>query len=444
MSYPNSSPVQPGDPTEAAQYNDLRKDAIHLGADPAMSGTLRDLLYQLTGNIRLTQNGTTGIRLNANAADPCGVMISGVIHTVTSNTELTITAADFPAAGKYDLYAAGENDGSFRLEAGLTAPAGGRKIGEFTWTGTGIIPGTLRNISEINSDPQEPAGNGRLTLVSSTPVPDIDITSGTQIYFTPYRGNRIGIYTPGGWENFSFTEMSLSFSGFVSQIPYDIFIRADENGLALTAEPWANTSVRASGLQYQNGIRVSGADRGKRYLGTIALNASGKGEDSRTGRLVWNENNRVSRPLLSRLVSANQQVTGTENAWVPYYMDEAPEIRLLVPSEETEFEIEGVGIGTPVTENDQLYQRWDALGIGLDMNKTNPNLNSSCVPVFTHNSGSGPLNVRIRNGATPGQYQGLHTYTLAWMTNFSSFRPEGTQFSALIGEAPGLFGHVKG
>ena len=218
MSYPNSSPVQPGDPTEAAQYNDLRKDAIHLGADPAMSGTLRDLLYQLTGNIRLTQNGTTGIRLNANAADPCGVMISGVIHTVTSNTELTITAADFPAAGKYDLYAAGENDGSFRLEAGMAAPAGGRKIGEFTWTGTGIIPGTLRNLSEINSDPQEPAGNGRLTLVSSTPVPDIDITSGTQIYFTPYRGNRIGIYPPGGWENFSFTEMSLSFSGFVS--PY--------------------------------------------------------------------------------------------------------------------------------------------------------------------------------------------------------------------------------
>ena len=76
MTYPNSSAVSAGDPTEASQYNDLRKDAIYLGADPTGSGTLRDLLYQLTGKIRLSRNGTAVIRLSAEISDPCGIMPS--------------------------------------------------------------------------------------------------------------------------------------------------------------------------------------------------------------------------------------------------------------------------------------------------------------------------------------------------------------------------------
>ena len=445
MSYPNSSPVSAGDPTEAVQYNNLRKDAVYLGNEPGASGTLLDLLYQTAGAIRLSRNGKTGIRLTAGADDPCGVMIDGAIFTAREVLDLTVSADDFPQGGKYGIYAAGQRDGSFRLEAGSETLSGRRRIGSFIWSGSGIIPETVRNEAEereARRSSRRPAGSGRLTLASGAPVPGFEITDAQTVFFTPWKGNEIGIPTDGGWENFSFGEMALSLSGLDRMVPYDLFITADENGLSLVSERWANAGSRAAELLLRDGIRVSGTDWRKRYLGTIALNASGKGEDSRTGRLLWNENNRVCRPLLARLLSASEQGNVSAGNWIPYYGSEAPELRALIPCSDSDFEIEGTGISCPVTENDRAYQRFSAVGIGADMMKDAPYTgNSSCVPVYTHNWGNGPVSVRIRAGdAAPG----LRVFTLAWWSNYSGQYPEGTAFRTACGEAPGLAGYIRG
>ena len=51
---------------------------------------------------------------------------------------------------------------------------------------------------------------GRLTLTSNTPVLTGDVTAATTIYFTPFNGNRISLYTGSFWKSYSFSEISIA------------------------------------------------------------------------------------------------------------------------------------------------------------------------------------------------------------------------------------------
>lgn len=57
---------------------------------------------------------------------------------------------------------------------------------------------------------------GRLTLTSGTPVTTSDVTAASTLYFTPYGGNKITLYTGVYWQPFTFTERSLALSGLTS------------------------------------------------------------------------------------------------------------------------------------------------------------------------------------------------------------------------------------
>ena len=186
-------------------------------------------------------------------------------------------------------------------------------------------------------------------------------------------------------------------------------------------------------------MQVSAADYGKRYLGTIVKNASGYGEDSKTGRLLWNEYNRVERPLLSKLTSGTTQA-GNMSKWVPYFYDNAPAVRLLVPNPETSFELTATGISTQITEDDAAASRAAMVGIGRDMNMVTFDDNTSCVPIWTHSYGNTPMNVSIRN--YDSGFRGYHKYTLAFYTNYNK-QASGLTFSA-IGAGPGLHGAIYG
>ena len=444
MTFPLSSPVSAGDPTEASQYNNLRKDALYLGSDPAGSGNLLQLLYQSMGEISLTRVSATTIRLSASAAAPCALMIGGIICAVTADRTILLTGTALPAAGRYYVYAVAQSDGTFILDAAdNNVPANGRMIGTFLWDGTGIIPGTLHNISEyeaIRAVIKPSIANGRLTLASGIPVPDADIINADTLYFTPYNGNEIALYVGNEWEVFSFTELSLSLSGLTNELPYDIFLSADHSGLSLSAAAWGSASARSTTVIYFDGVPVSAADYGSRYLGTIVKNASGYGEDSVTGRLLWNANNRVERPLLAKETSAPSPMYATMSKWVPYFYENAVSVRLLVPNPETSFELTGTGISTRITEEDAGSLRAMAIGIGQDMDMSVYDDNSSCVPVFTESYGNGPVNVSIRNFGAG--FRGYHRYTLAYWSNYT-FTPRGLTFSS-IGAGPGLQGMIQG
>ncbi|MBQ6517999.1 MAG: hypothetical protein IJI14_04710 [Anaerolineaceae bacterium] len=444
--YPSSSPVAAGQATEADQYNFLRNDALYLGAEPGTSGNLRELLYQSAGTLRLSRSSKTSITLEASEA-PCALMIGGKIFSAGGDLSISLSADAFPSSGRLYLYAVGLPDGSFRLTAGGAAvPAGGRRIGTFLWSGGGVIPGTVRTAAEwemTGKFTDISAAQGRLTLVPGEPVPDTDISMAEYLYYTPYNGNTVALYIDGTWESFSFSELSMRLSGMQRKIPYDVFIHADEYGLHLSALSWGTAEARPSGMLTRvDGIRVSGGDSGKRYLGTIVLNEAGYGEDSRNGRLLWNESHRMPRPLFSRLSTTKTQGTSRMNAWVPYYDEDAPAVRLLIPAPDAEFCLEGVGLSSPISESDRGYLRTALVGICRDMMMESPYTgNVSCVAAFTHSFGNGPLTVQIRNRES--SFQGYHRYTLAFWTNYS-FYPTGTAFSDQTGGWPGLYGVVYG
>ena len=443
--YPTSNSVAAGQATEANQYNNLRNDALFLGAEAGTSGTLRDLLYQNSGEIRLVRASRTSIRLEASAEEPCAVMISGRICAVSADLSLSLSAESFPDEGRLWIYASGQADGSFVLRASAeTGLSGSRRIGTLLWKGSAVIPGTLRTMTEWNmlQKCMEPSlAQGRLTLVPGEPASDADITMADMLYYTPYRGNSIALYAGGSWERFSFAELSLRLSGMQRGIPYDVFVSAEGDGLELSTRSWGTSEARPSGMLTRvDGVRVSGGDSSKRYLGTIALNDAGYGEDSRTGRLLWNDNHRLPRPLYARLSTTKSQGTGHMNSWAPYYDEDAPSLRLLVPASDAEFSLEGVGLSSPISENDRGYQRTAAVGICRDMMKESPYTgNACCAPAFTHSFGNGPMCVTVQN--RDSSFQGLHRYTLAFWTNYT-FYPAGTNLSDVTGGRPGLYGTI--
>ncbi len=55
-------------------------------------------------------------------------------------------------------------------------------------------------------------GCGRLTLTTATPITAADVTAATTLYFTPYRGDKIALYTGSVWQIKTFTELSIKLT----------------------------------------------------------------------------------------------------------------------------------------------------------------------------------------------------------------------------------------
>jgi len=88
---------------------------------------------------------------------------------------------------------------------------------------------------------------------------------------------------------------------------YDIFGYLDtNNGLMLTTVGWASRTTRATALALTDGLLTLSTDKTRLYLGTIYLTSAYAGKfatnsyftaDSMLNRLVWNNYNRVVRPM---------------------------------------------------------------------------------------------------------------------------------------------------
>ena len=92
---------------------------------------------------------------------------------------------------------------------------------------------------------------GRLTLVSGTPIMSADETGQTTVYYTPYNGNLVSI--PNGTKNvtFAFAEISLALvSNHLADTLYDVFVfldPADNTTIRLGTGPaWSTTTAGSS------------------------------------------------------------------------------------------------------------------------------------------------------------------------------------------------------
>jgi hypothetical protein len=139
---------------------------------------------------------------------------------------------------------------------------------------------------------------GRLTLSTGDPICVADIASSATLYFTPYMGNRVSLYVPNyGWRVYEFTELTLDISGFTTAKNYDIFLYDNAGTLTLEGLVWSNDTLRATALYSQDGRWVKTGSLNKLYLGTIRMSGAGVTTDTLLKRFVWNNYNRMARPL---------------------------------------------------------------------------------------------------------------------------------------------------
>lgn len=157
---------------------------------------------------------------------------------------------------------------------------------------------------------------GRLTLLSGSPITMVDQTAKTTVYFTPYLGNRISLYDGSdGWITHTFTEKSVSVPA-TTVTPFDVFAYSDSGTVTLEVVTWTNDTTRATALTFQDGIYVKTGATTRRYLGTCrTTSVNGQTEDSKVLRFVWNYYNRLERRLLKADATGHDYNTAAWRAW---------------------------------------------------------------------------------------------------------------------------------
>jgi hypothetical protein len=95
-----------------------------------------------------------------------------------------------------------------------------------------------------------PFPQGRLTLTSAAPVLAAGVTAGTTVYYTPYVGNLIPIYSGSTMVPTVFTEMALVLNAAhsISTI-YDVFIWSNSGVLGIATGPAWTTSTAGAGAR---------------------------------------------------------------------------------------------------------------------------------------------------------------------------------------------------
>ncbi|HWQ45263.1 MAG TPA: hypothetical protein VN376_00270, partial [Longilinea sp.] len=141
MSYPLSSNVSSGQPTEAAHYNNLRADALLLGQAEADSVKLNAFLSRYVRGVKLQYLATNRLRIPFITSDPPTLMISGCMCQAATNVDLPSGLISGSAATWYVFAQRTAGQTTFTLTVNTSATEGTnqRVIGEFDWDGSDII-----------------------------------------------------------------------------------------------------------------------------------------------------------------------------------------------------------------------------------------------------------------------------------------------------------------
>lgn len=337
MPYPSSAEVSAGMPTAAGQYNDLRADALRFGCPVGDAAAVGEMMSRYVEGLRLERLGTNRLRVPARSSNPVGIMIDGTPLCSVNNVDLPVGSAPTGAANIYYVFALrspGWRGFSLDINTSSDESAGRRRIGVCYWDGSQIVTDSVRTegIAELGKalGVEAPlACEGRLTLISGMAMPVNDVIAAGTVYFTPFRGDRIALFTPGvGWRLRSFSEAALSLNGLAATRCYDFFAYDQGGALKIEAVAWNNQTTRAVELGIQNGVYVRSGRPEQRYLGTLNLVATGQAEDSAARRFVWNYYNRLARPLL--YLGETASWTYNVNAWRQANGSSAAKVELVV------------------------------------------------------------------------------------------------------------------
>lgn len=190
---------------------------------------------------------------------------------------------------------------------GQSPPTANLPMGGFKLTGlaAGSANGESVRYEQLSSILPFGLCEGRLTLTTGVPVTTSDVLAAETLYFTPFMGNRVALYSSGAWEALTFSEISIDVPDVTGV--HDVFIYNNAGLATLEVLVWTNDTTRATALTTQNGVLVKSGDATRRYLGTFYSTTAGNGqtEDSNANRYLWNYYNRVVKPFRNPIETTN-------------------------------------------------------------------------------------------------------------------------------------------
>lgn len=270
------------------------------------------------------------------------------VGNLVKETTTTTGTGDLTLAGAstgYRAFSAICSDGDTVVYAIGSPGDAEREVGLGTWhTGNTLTRTTILESTNGNSVvslsagtksvslvmPAEIAGtannraHGRLTLTSGLPVTPTDVTAATSVYFTPYLGNEITLYTGSLWRTYRFTELTFALGTLTSGANYFLLVWDNAGTLTLSASPaWTGDNTIGTGAGtaeyelfegvYVNKVAISGGPgaRAGKIVGTFRTTSTTTTEDSEINRFLANLYNPVFR--VGRQIDATSHVINNVN-----------------------------------------------------------------------------------------------------------------------------------
>lgn len=381
--------------------------------------------FTTTGNINLTGLGTQA------GGDWAGALTAGDIILAKDQTTGSQNGWYVAAAGAWARVTWADTSAEIKPGA-LTQVSEGATLADSIWMLTTDAPVTLgitalafarKDSSDLNS-----IQNFRLTLTNGLPVTTADVISAGTLYFTPYLGNAITLYSGAAWFRFNMAQKSIAMPAAINT-NYDVFVDYNSGVPILALLAWTNDTTRATALAYQDGIYVLSGTPTKRYVGTIrTTGVANQCEDSKAKRFVWNYNNRVNRAMARSDATATW--TYTTNAFRQANGTVANQLDFVVGISEDAIIANAFGQsvnGTLAVQN--------TTGIGLD----STTVNSGSSAMFTNPSGgsSGASNSIFNATIAEGRH------FLAWL-EYSGATGTTTWNGTSAPVKTGIFGNILG
>lgn len=259
------------------------------------------------------------------------------IHSNRVTFEET-TAPATPATGKGELYEKTDGDLYFLNDAAVE-----------------------RNLSAAASTVPIVV-NARVSLTTGLPVTTADVLSATNLYVTPYKGNRVSLWTGSAWVLRTFTELTVAVPA-TTDTGYDLFLYDNAGVVATELLAWTNLTTRVA-LGNQNGALVRGSDATRLLIASFrTTGVSGRTEESEAKRFVSNYYNRHARTLYK---------SETTNSWAyavaayrAYNNSAANSVEVFIGYQEDPVFITFNGI------TDATATTAGSIGIGLDSTTVN-------------------------------------------------------------------------
>jgi hypothetical protein len=252
------------------------------------------------------------------------------ISTISGNTnQLATTSGTLTNNDCVSIDASGN-----LVDAGLAC--GGAVSSVFTRTGAVTANAGDYNLNQIYNCTLNP--QGRLSLVSGTPVMTATHSAQTTVYYTPYLGQQVPIWDgtrfvckdTGGTLSQATTDTTKSPAAVANNSCYDVFVWNDSGTIRATRGPaWTNTTTRSAGtaLNQINGFQVNNVaitngpttNQGT-YVGSFCSNGSasvdwiygGSGSGGVAASLnLWNYYNRVN--ITTTVVDTGSSYTYTSS-----------------------------------------------------------------------------------------------------------------------------------